>query len=355
MSLIEKLRGLKIYKFVEEIFFFFYRYSLMLCARKIRDWGDKNSHLKRFLYIVFFPYVCIKGIILFVLEQTIFRLIRNSELKKDRKKSFKYDFAVAAIAKDESKYLREWVAYYRVVCNDNVHFYIYDNDSSDGMKDTIADYINDGFVTLIPITGKKMQQIAYNDAIKKFKNEAKYIAFLDVDEFILVRNGENLSEYVSKKIESNRNASGLGINWNIFGSSGLKEKQPGIVTETFLRHGKEEHWGNTHVKTICNPRFVKNFISPHYPEYKLGVWNISPSGERQNLWWNKKVDWSDMAINHYFCKSEEEYIIKRNRGIACKKDGKYDDKRFIQYDLNDNYDDTMLRYTDKIKKIMNIS
>lgn len=352
MSLREKIRGLKIVLFLENIFFFFYRYSLDLCAKKINDWGEGKGLWKRILYIIFLPYIIVRGIVLFILEQTIFRFITNKKILNDQKKEYKYDLSIAAIAKNESNYLREWVAYYRVICDDKVHFYIYDNDSTDNMRETISDYIEEGFITYTPIHGTKMQQVAYNDIIKKYKDESRFIAFLDIDEFIVLKNQSNLTEYVKEKINKYKNTVGIGINWNIFGSSGYKEKREGLVTETFLRHGSKEHWGNTHVKTICNPRFVKDYISPHYPEYKLGCWNIAPNGERQNLWWNKEVDWNEIAINHYFCKSEEEYFIKRNRGLAYLKNAKYDDKRFIQYDLNDYYDDTMLKYSDSMKKIM---
>ena len=354
MSLRERLRGLKIYKIIEDIILYFYKYSLVLCKEYIPKISCNNTTIKRIWQCIFFPYILLKGIICVLLEYSIFRIINVNKLSKEKNRLFEYDFAIVAIVKNESNYLREWVAYHRVACEDNVHFFIYDNGSNDNTRATVEDYIEQGYITYIDFGGNEKQLPAYNDAIKRYGNIVRYMAFIDVDEFIVVQSGENLTKHICNILKNNY-AAGLGINWIIFGSSGYKERQAGIVTETFLRHGSKSHWGNTHIKTICNPRFTKRMISPHYALYKLGVWNISPNGKRQDLWWNKEVDWSDMSIHHYFCKSEEEYSIKKGRGFADKLGGKYDDKRFIQYDLNDYYDDTMLLYTKKIKNIMRMN
>ncbi len=351
MTLKERLRGLKIYKGIEEVILFFYKYSLFFSKEIITKISRNNKTVKRFLQIFFSQYIIIKGLLSFILEYTIFRIINKIRIKKDNRKEYKYNFAIVAIVKNEAFYLREWIAYYRVVCDNDIHFYIYDNGSTDNTKKTIEDYIKEGFITYIPYEGIEKQLPAYNDSIKKYKDDVRYMAFVDVDEFIVTKTEENLTNHICK-ILTNNYAGGLGINWKLFGSSGYKMRQEGIVTETFLRHGNEAHWGNTHIKTICNPRFVKKMISPHYPIYKFGFWSIAPNGTRQNLWWNKNVDWSDMAIHHYFCKSLEEYEIKKSRGFADLKGGKYDEKRYVQYDLNNCYDDFMLRYTKQLKELM---
>ena len=352
MSFRERLRGLKIYIILEEIYLFFYSYSLELCVDKIPEWSGNNKLKKKILLVALFPYIFLKGIISFLYEFLFARIRARKIIKEDRKRDFKYNFAIVVIAKNEKDYIREWIAYHRIICGDKIHFYLYDNESTDDMKTKIQDYIDNGWITYNYFEGKHIQLKAYNDAINKYKNEARYLAFIDVDEFLVLKNNSTLTDYIVKKIESNKNAGGIGVNWKLFGSSGFEEKQEGLVTETFLRHGNESHWGNTHIKTICNPRLVKKYISPHYPQYILGVWNIAPNGKRQKLWLNKNVDWSELAIHHYFCKSKEEYEIKRNRGFVHSKKTRYDDKRFIQYDLNDEYDDVMLKYTEQIKKIL---
>lgn len=55
-----------------------------------------------------------------------------------------YDLSIMAIVKNE-KYIQEWIEYHLLVGVQ--HFYIYDNESTDGLKDRIQKYIDDGIVT----------------------------------------------------------------------------------------------------------------------------------------------------------------------------------------------------------------
>ena len=48
---------------------------------------------------------------------------------------FLYDLAIVAIMKNEAPYVKEWLDYY-LAAGVN-HFYIYDNESPDNMKDVL--------------------------------------------------------------------------------------------------------------------------------------------------------------------------------------------------------------------------
>ena len=336
-------------KKIEDIAFIFYEYSISLC---LKIGHLNNKILKYLLLLICSPYVIIRCLFLIIYETTIGSLIIKRKIREDRKTQFKYLLSIVAIVKDEAPYIREWVSYYLVACNYNVHFYIYDNGSEDGTKNQISDFISKGYITYIDFPGVKMQLPAYEKAIKDYKDETKYMAFIDADEFIVATNDNNLTDYIVKTIENNPKASGLGINWKIYGSSGHKNKQDGLVTELFNKRSNEEHFGNTHIKTICNPRMVTKYISCHFPKYKYGTYSISPDGKRQRLWWNKKVDWSNASIHHYFCKSEEEFWIKQKRGMADRND-RYSIDRFLQYDANEVFDDEMKRYINQVKELIN--
>lgn len=339
----------KIKEKIEDIFFFIYEYSLKLCIYITSH--NKNKMVRAILFLLCMPYMLIRCLILNIYEHSIGKWIMTNVIKKDRKRKFKYELSIVATAKDEGKYIREWVAYYKAICEDKLHIYLYDNDSTDNMKEQVQDYIDEGLISYIPFPGKNKQFVIYNDAVKRVKEETRYMAVVDIDEFIVPTKEENLTDFLVRTIESKPNAAGVAINWMLYGSSGIKKMQPGLVIETFLKRSVEAHWGNTHVKTICNPRLVNNYISSHYPLYKSGCWNIAPNGKRQRLWWNKKVDWSIASIHHYFCKSEEEYMIKQRRGFAHQQ-GNYNFDWFIRYDTNDVQDEIMLRYTDRVKKCM---
>ena len=98
------------------------------------------------------------------------------------KNLFLHNLAVVAILKDEGNYLKEWLDYHLLAGVD--HFYLYDNDSSDNQAEVAKPYVEAGLVDYFPLPGKAMQMVAYNDAVKRFKFHCRYMAFIDLDEFV---------------------------------------------------------------------------------------------------------------------------------------------------------------------------
>ena len=98
------------------------------------------------------------------------------------KNLFLHDLAVVAILKDEGPYIKEWLDYHLAAGVE--HFYLYNNDSSDDYEKIVAPYVQAGLVTSTNISGKLSLFPAYNDAIKRFKFFNRYMAFIDLDEFI---------------------------------------------------------------------------------------------------------------------------------------------------------------------------
>lgn len=68
---------------------------------------------------------------------------------KKEQLEFEYNMTIVLIAKNEGSYIREWVAYHKLVGAD--HIVVYDNESEDNQKEAISDYIHDGFVDYIKV------------------------------------------------------------------------------------------------------------------------------------------------------------------------------------------------------------
>ena len=98
------------------------------------------------------------------------------------KNLFLYDLAVVAIMKNEGHYLKEWLDYHLLAGVE--HFYLYDNESPDNQAEVAKPYVEAGLVDYFPLPGKAMQYVAYNDAVKRFKFQCRYMAFIDGDEFV---------------------------------------------------------------------------------------------------------------------------------------------------------------------------
>ena len=266
------------------------------------------------------------------------------------KKNYKSNLAIAAIMKNEAPYVREWIEYHKLVGVDK--FYIYDNESTDNLKEVLQPYINGGDVVYSYIPGRGVQVDAYCDAIKKYKFASKYIAIIDTDEFILpVQGDKNAFEIVDELLSSNPKAAGLALQWCIYGSGGHKTKPEGLVIENYLMHAKDDAARpNKHIKTICNPRRIKCPDIHHcvcYSGYNI----INTKSHHVDGIFNEEYCWDILRINHYFSKSYEEFLTKRSRGMADLPQGEIRPiSHFYIHNYNEVKDSTILRYAEELKK-----
>lgn len=283
-----------------------------------------------------------------------FFVLLFGKISRKENKNAKYQLAIVAIAKNESEYIREWVAFHKVIGISVI--FLYDNDSDDNMKHEISDFIEEGFVVYRQIAGKKRQFDAYNDALKMYGNDCRYMAFIDCDEFLCpVTKDTKIIDVLNSAFKRNRSAGGIGINWCMYGSSGYDKKPEGLLIERFLYRANIERTTNeensTIIKSVVIPKCVQYFHHPHYPEYTFGKCGYSLEGNPIYGPYNIIKEYGAIRLNHYFTKSREQWEKRRSLGTAdfgCYRTM----EQFYENDNNDIYDTTMLQYCDIVKKVM---
>ncbi len=265
--------------------------------------------------------------------------------KKDLECLFPHDLVLIAICKNEAEYLPEWIEYHVNLGFSKI--IIYDNESNDNTVEVLKKYIEDGLVDYIWYPGKRMQVRAYSDAINRVKQIARYVAFMDIDEFLCVNDeSKTVKEVIDEFFRGNLQAGGIAIGWWMFGSNYHKVKPEGLVIENYLRRADKSFMLN--VKTIGNPRLMVDCYSPHYPVYLYLACNANEKGKKVRGPFDYEKSTDIIHINHYFTKSEAECMQKIAKGIATK--GRARTKEiFYQRDKNDVYDDSMLRYVSILK------
>ena len=255
------------------------------------------------------------------------------------KNLFVYDLAVVAILKNEAPYVMEWLDYHLLAGVD--HFYIYDNESPDNLKEILQPYIDAGIVTYTFYPGQARQYEAYNDALR-YKFFCRYMAWLDGDEFIFPKSQPTIVEVCDEVFKEDFQAA-LGVNWRLFGSN--HHKKADLSRGVLDRFTARDAEVNRHVKIIANPRKVKFFPNPHYAVY---LDNCSAVNENQKAFigpFNEDRTAKKIVMNHYHTKSFEEYEQKINRGNADGKNPR-SIETFKKHDTNDEFDDGILRYRD---------
>lgn len=237
--------------------------------------------------------------------------------------------AVCAIAKDEGPYFKEWIDWHKAQGVDK--FYIYDNGSTDATAEILRPYIEDSTVEYIPFPGHRMQLAAYDDCMARHRFDTRWIAFIDLDEFIVPVADTSVDAFL-RRFES---FPAVEINWLIYGSGGQRGKSPRPVMERFRRHSLPSHPLNRHVKSIVNPRRVFTMTGCHEAARIDGRAADSHGNPVTHNFREREPQQDIIRINHYAVRSFEEFVEKQARGRASGTKRTVEREYFDRYDLND--------------------
>lgn len=206
--------------------------------------------------------------------------------------------------RDEARYLAEWLEYHNAAGID--HFYLYDNFSADNYRSVIQPWLDKGQVTLVEWPRTPASPAAEEDCIRRALGRFAWVFFLDADEFIVIRNGRSIEEF----LESFAGAPGVGLHWRMFGSS-MHRTRP--VDPVILAYQHRAPQPNRHIKTVLRPERAAQCRNPH-------SWFYYPIGRAVSELGKPLYGSIDMQptadqawINHYYCKSEEDYLEKAAR------------------------------------------
>lgn len=224
--------------------------------------------------------------------------------------------SVCTVYRDAAADLREWIEFHRLVGVER--FFLYDNFSVDNHLEVLAPYLESGIVSVRrwPLfDGLNGQFSANDDCLRWHRYDSRWIAFLDVDEFLFSPTGRSLPEVLADYEEWPAVTSA----WVMFGFGGHRTRPAGLVVENYRR--RIDVGDGPNYKSIVDPRRVGRCLSTHhfaYPHLSAvdeqlrpvdGPIARSPSFDR-------------LRINHYYRKSEEEFVAKCKRKEAIGRPGR---------------------------------
>src|SRR5207247_1333277 len=135
------------------------------------------------------------------------------------------------------------------------------------------------------------------------REDSRWIAFLDADEFLFSPTGKSLPAVLSDYEEW----PGVGANWATFGTSGHRIKPSGLVIENYTVRLNSRL--DRLIKSIVDPTRTTRCLGPHGFAYLNGSAvdeNRYPIGGGATTY----VSSSRLRVNHYLSKSEEEFRSK---------------------------------------------
>jgi hypothetical protein len=217
------------------------------------------------------------------------------------KNSNHVEAVICAIALNEERYIDEWIKYNILL--GFTHIYIYDNSHNNILKNKESDK-----VTIIHFPGITKQLEAYDSFVLQYKNKHTWAAFIDCDEFIVLKKHDNVMSFINQY----NNCGAIALNWLMFGTSNEKEYRDEPVIKRFTYCSKNIH---NHIKCIAKLSYINNYENPHRPVLlKSVIFDTNRNLVPDSL--NPDGDDKIACIHHYYTKSEHEFREKLERGRA---------------------------------------
>lgn len=234
----------------------------------------------------------------------------------------------------------EWIGYHRSLGVD--HFLLTDHGSTDGTREALQTLERAGLVTLFTRSADEVapQLRAYDAMLRTTRGMFDWVGFLDADEFVVPERGASILPYFAAIPDW---ASGVALNWSIYGSSGQHFPADVPVTSRFIWRAPESFPINRHVKSFVRPtraRVGGPAPNPHaFPltngRYADGLGHPATLPVDGASGQSAAIAWDGMRINHYAVKSEWEFRTRKGRhplvDSASFRHGNY----YREHDRND--------------------
>eukprot|EP00879_Flechtneria_rotunda_P018575 GHRR01019491.1.p1 GENE.GHRR01019491.1~~GHRR01019491.1.p1 ORF type:complete len:342 (+),score=104.91 GHRR01019491.1:616-1641(+) len=201
------------------------------------------------------------------------------------------------------------------------------------------------------------QYRAYHGCLLQHFRQHRWLAFIDVDEFFVFPPANLQGSSASSKAalaqdphsttgdtgggldeaDSGNNATdsssssnlavflsqyeqhaALGINWVLFGSSGLQQRPSNGPLGSYTSCVSPNHWESTHVKVIANTGGVLGAgRTPHEIAVRPGKHTVDVDGQTFKGPKTTTAKWHKLVLHHYVLKSKSEYETKIARGSGA--------------------------------------
>ena len=266
--------------------------------------------------------------------------------------------SICLIVRDDHRYIEEWISYHRLIGID--HFYITDNKSQPPLKSILQPYIDQGLVTYRYDTRDRPQHLVYNECLKAHGKDNKWIAFIDSDEFLVLKKNRNIKEF----LRNYEKYGAVAVNWYLFGSNGYKKRQKSVINSY-----KKRLCFSTHSKVIIRPNRCLSICVHRVQRHTPGYYTVYEDftrrrgGQRANVKLKRKI--SNIAeviqrksqknprtnliqLNHYFLRSKQDFKDKLKRGGGIHAHNR-NMNTFHNIDkLSTVYDDTIIKLQNQL-------
>jgi hypothetical protein len=230
-----------------------------------------------------------------------------AERGRSERRSLPY-LGITTLMLNEERDLREWIEFHRLQGVER--FYLYDNGSTDDTEEVVRPYVEEGIAEVVPWPHRGAQRAAIADSFARHRDDVRWLACIDVDEFLFCPTGERVCD-VLREFEG---YPAVAVHWHVFGTSDVARRPPDAeVLPTFTRRSDDfsSTSVNRHIKSIVDPWCALDLVppDPHHRPYRVGfAVNEIGCPVIGPLPWPIRCE--RLRINHYWPKSKAECLKK---------------------------------------------
>lgn len=150
-----------------------------------------------------------------------------------------FDYSIVTTARWETDSIVEWLLYHRAIGFD--HVYVYCNDDEPlALYEVLLPFIDgpEPFVTFVHFGLLGLQRQMLLHCLRTYRHETRWLAFLDVDEFLLLRQEGDIRTFMATMP---RDTDCVYFNWIFFGTSGFQTRPGGSTLLQYTRRQAVVH------------------------------------------------------------------------------------------------------------------
>ena len=336
----EKHQKMKIKRNIQKNF---KEYSPVSISENENEKIERSCYIPTYVYIIL-SFILLCFIIYFIIKiyEIIININRVTDINnqiienqiQEEKNINNTKVCLCTPAKNENRYIREFVEHYEKYGVDKI--FLYDNNDIEGEKfdEILSDYIEKGFVEVRDWRGKaKALMQMMNDCYQTNYQIYDWLIFYELDEYIHLSNYTNVKPFLN--LPRFKHCEVIYLNLICHTDNNLIYYDNRSLAERFPRTVPKYKKGGYRLE-------IKSILRGHIPNIEItnnhllstDLHNCNGYGNKNRYYYktySNQNDYKNYYIDHYYSKSTEEFIEKLNKGDVYLDTLKYVMQRVDKY------------------------
>jgi len=336
----EKHQKMKIKRNIQKNF---KEYSPVSISENENEKIERSCYIPTYVYIIL-SFILLCFIIYFIIKiyEIVININRVTDINnqiieneiQEEKNINNTKVCLCTPAKNENRYIREFVEHYEKYGVDKI--FLYDNNDIEGEKfdEILRDYIEKGFVEVRDWRGKaKALMQMMNDCYQTNYQIYDWLIFYELDEYIHLSNYTNVKPFLN--LPRFKHCEVIYLNLICHTDNNLIYYDNRSLAERFPRTVPKYKKGGYRLE-------IKSILRGHIPNIEItnnhllstDLHNCNGYGNKNRYYYktySNQNDYKNYYIDHYYSKSTEEFIEKLNKGDVYLDTLKYVMQRVDKY------------------------